>query len=368
MKLFFWGLTLLLFLPCPLSAQTCEISGELSAWLTYRDNVSDNYLLGMRYMPEATVSHSVSDNNTLDLTASANANFEVSTDSLVIDDDVSDIEFYRLWMRWSKKQFEVRGGLQKINFGPARILRSLMWFDRVDPRDPFSITDGVKGLLVRYYFLDNSNLWLWGLYGNDDIKGLETTETDKDSPELGGRYQFPLTRGEMAFSFHHRKTERRMWPDYTGTKIIGAQEERIALDAFRDIGVGLWFEAVAGRIRIDNQSSLWSEMLTVGGDYTFAGGIHLLAEHFLMAEGPHWDETDSIKSVTAVSLDYAINIMDRINMIAAYDWTDNKGQNFVGWQRTYDDWRIDILGFTAPEEIAGEFRGDGLRLIVTYSH
>jgi len=38
---------------------------------------------------------------------------------------------YRGWIRYSGSQFEARVGLQKINFGPAQLLRSLKWFARL---------------------------------------------------------------------------------------------------------------------------------------------------------------------------------------------------------------------------------------------
>ena len=63
-------------------------------------------------------------------------------------------------------KLHIEPGLQKINFGSATMLRPLMWFDQVDPRDPLQLTDGVWGVLGRYYFLNNANIWLWGLYGN----------------------------------------------------------------------------------------------------------------------------------------------------------------------------------------------------------
>jgi hypothetical protein len=64
-----------------------------------------------------------------------------------------DIKPYRLWARYSTSQLEIRAGLQKINFGSANILRPLMWFDQMDPRDPLQLTDGVWGILGRYYTL-----------------------------------------------------------------------------------------------------------------------------------------------------------------------------------------------------------------------
>ncbi|MDH3974635.1 MAG: hypothetical protein OEV42_10200 [Deltaproteobacteria bacterium] len=368
MKIFLFIITVMLSLPYAGTAQSFEIRGELSGWLTWRDNVPDDYLLGMRYIPEVTLSPSLFHNSKLDFMASVNAGFEAPTDRLVVNDDTSDVEFYRLWGRWSTKQFEARGGLQKINFGPARILRSLMWFDRIDPRDPFGLTEGVKGVLMRRYFVDNSNIWLWGLYGNDEVKGLEDIETDEETPEYGGRYQFPVEKGELAFSYHHRKIEKKVWLTDRGPARESAREDRIACDGFRDIGVGLWFESVAGRTAVDGGVSLWSEFLTVGADYTFGTGIHLLGEHFLMAAGPDWDETAGVNSISAFSADYAVNILDSVNTIITYDWFNYKSQSFLGWQRTYDDWRINALAFSGPQENAGKFRGDGLQIIVTYNH
>jgi len=376
MKCFLLIIAILFFAPLPLKAASYDIRGELSEWFTYRDNVPHNYFLGLRYMPELTLKQSISREGKLDFMASVNANFEVPSDNLVINNDTSESEFYRLWGRWSTRQFEARGGLQKINFGPARILRSLMWFDRIDPRDPFGLTEGVKGLLLRYYFLDNSNIWLWGLYGNDEIKGLEMAATDKSSPEFGGRYQFPLSMGEMAFSFHHRKVEKKWWPDGVAAMAEKAREDRLALDAFWDIGVGLWFEAVASMTRIERghdlgalrPSDIYAEFITVGADYTFDTGIHFLGEHFIKATGPDWDETASVRSVSAISADYGISIYDSINTIITYDWIIYERQGFVGWQRTYDNWRINLLGFGGPKRAAGKFGGDGLQIILTYNH
>ena len=86
----------------------------------------------------------------------------------------------------------VRGGLQKINFGSANLLRPLMWFDQIDPRDPLQLTDGVWGILGRYYFLNNANIWVWGLIGNDQRKGWEVIPSVKNKPEFGFRVQMPI--------------------------------------------------------------------------------------------------------------------------------------------------------------------------------
>jgi hypothetical protein len=366
-------IVLLFTLPLFSYAQPIELQGGLSSWLSYRDVAPDYSLLGLRYIPEMTLTKPLSKERKIDSLISANANFEAPTDKLQINDENSEAKFYRLWARWSTSQFEARAGLQKINFGPAKILRSLRWFDTIDARDPSGLTDGVKGLLLRYYFLDNSNVWLWGLYGNDEIKGLEVAPSDGERPELGGRYQFPLKAGEMAISLHHRKIDREEWIRSQAftlitSDLIDGREDRIAIDGFWDVGIGLWFEAVAGRIKIDNDSDLWGGNMTVGADYTLDSGIHILGEHFVMAAGDGWDETARKRSTSALSADYGISIMDSINSIITYDWVEDETQGFIGWQRSYDDWRINLLGFLGPELGSGKFSGDGVELILTYNH
>jgi hypothetical protein len=77
----------------------------------------------------------------------------------------------------------------------------------MDPRDPLQLTDGVWGVLGRYYFLNNSNIWLWALHGNKELKGWESTKTLNSAPEIGGRIQHPAGRGEIAISYHYRKID-----------------------------------------------------------------------------------------------------------------------------------------------------------------
>ena len=89
------------------------------------------------------------------------------------------------------------------------MLRPLMWFDKIDPRDPLQLTDGVWGLLARYYFLNNANIWLWGLYGNEKPKTWEIGKTNQHYPEFGGRFQSPVPKGEAAVSYHFRMADTR---------------------------------------------------------------------------------------------------------------------------------------------------------------
>ena len=320
-----------------------------------------------------TLSKLLSAAGKIDGLVSAKVNFEAPAGELQINNENSEAKFYRLWARWSSSQFEVRAGLQKINFGPAKILRSLRWFDTIDARDPSELTDGVKAFLTRYYFLDNSNVWFWCLYGNDEIKGLEEVSSDGERPEIGGRYQFPVSAGEMAISVHHRKLDRDKWTQSKAFTLISSdltdgREDRIAVDGFWDAGVGLWLEAVAGKISVDANSDLWGKYLTIGADYTLDSGIHILGEHFVIRAGKDWDETTAVRSTSALSVDYGISLLDRINSIISYDWVSNETQGIIGWQRTLDDWRINILSFSGSKLGSGKYSGDGVELILTYNH
>jgi len=145
---------------------------------------------------------------------------------------------YRLWGRLYGKNFEIRIGLQEINFGSATILRPLQWFDQIDPADPLRFTGGVYGLLVRYYFKNNSNLWLWCLSYNDEIRGYDPGITSNNTSEFGGRIQWPIYNGEIALTYHHRYISKFSFPEisYDFNKI---PENRFGIDMKVDIGVGL---------------------------------------------------------------------------------------------------------------------------------
>jgi len=151
---------------------TLHVQGQFSAWSTYSTKSDIKLGLGARYLPQLDYSLALGNNSKIDFEASANLNGSLA---LIPDDDKytsGHIKPYRLWVRYSTEHLELRTGLQKISFGSATLLRPLMWFDQLDPRDPLQLTDGVWGMLGRYYFPNNANLWLWGLEGNKNLKAL----------------------------------------------------------------------------------------------------------------------------------------------------------------------------------------------------
>ncbi|MQY66375.1 MAG: hypothetical protein GH147_07855 [Clostridia bacterium] len=342
-----------------LRAEEIMVNGQASAWVGYSEDLHG----GIRYIPELMVSHRLTEGSDID--------GDISLNAYIFDED-NDLKLYRLWARYATSQLEMRLGLQKINFGPAKVLRSLMWFDQVDVRDPLGLTDGVYGLLGRYYFLNNANIWVWGLYGNDELKGLETFKTDEDRLEFGGRFQHPVPRGEIAFSFHRRYLDSEDWKRKMAPRpeLAKGSENRYGIDGNWDIGVGLWFEAVVGKIKINRKENLWEEFLTVGTDYTFAigPGIHTLFEHFIESSGPEVFEQENVNRFSALSIDFSVTLLDSVNAIWYYDWRAERIYTYFDWQRTYDNWMVNLSIFSSRKDETGMYGGTGVQCMFTYNH
>ena len=182
-----------------------DFRGEVSGWYIYSRDGSENYCyMGARYIPRLTLTKELESGNLLDLDISLNA--YIAASSCDYEND-NDLELYRLNFRYATNLTETRLGLQKIAFGPAYILRALMWFDNVDPRDPLNLTDGVYALRFIYSALNNARYWAWVLYGNEDPMGYDFLPTADKVPEFGGRLQYPMLAGELAATFHTREVK-----------------------------------------------------------------------------------------------------------------------------------------------------------------
>ncbi len=350
--------------PLPEDFEPVRMNGQITSWGSWSESGDDEIAGGLRFIPEFSLSGYYPNGRSLDVELSlrgwtANPGGE------------SHGRPYRAWARYSGEQWELRAGLQKISFGPGRVLRSLRWFDRLDPRDPLGITDGVYALLYRRYSLNNSNLWLWGLHGNNEPKGLELYPSDEDGLEIGGRYQFPVKNGEMAVIVHRRKADLAAMPRIQILPLspFDGEETRFALDGLWDVGPGIWFEAAAAKLRIDSASKLYNQYLTVGADYTFdyGPGIHWLVEHFTASSGPEMDEQDDLVRLTAVSADLSLNMLDTLSAIGYYDWDEQRIYSFLGWQRTLDDYLLHISVYESRGSDTDDYGGSGLRVMITYN-
>ncbi|MCX8159860.1 MAG: hypothetical protein N3G18_02880 [Candidatus Saccharicenans sp.] len=308
----------------------------------------------------------------------------------------SQLKPYRLSLKYAASRFEARLGLQKISFGSASLLRPLMWFDRIDPRDPIQLTDGVYGLLIRTYVSTRTNLWAWVLYGNDDPKGWELLPTLRRHPEFGARAQFPAGPGELAFTVHHRRVDFNLAMAATNPAVsliplkpssplaITFPETRLAVDGKWDLGPGLWFEATLTNQRSTFLAFPWQRVLTIGLDYTLAtgNGLHLLAEYFQSdtATSPLSGSTFSSfrARFLATSASYPLTLLDQLSAIVFYDTLNRQLYSFIRWQRSYDRWSIHLMAFWNPAEFRiftapgadqpNLFAGKGLQLLLIYNY
>ncbi len=246
-------------------------------------------------------------------------------------------ESYRYWLRLSSPKAELRAGLQRLNFGTARVLRPLQWFDRINPLDQNEETKGVQALLYRYYFVNNTNIWLWGILAENETKGNELLASRDESIEYGARIQYPLPQAETAISFHTR--------EYDALPGLSGREYRMGIDLRTDAFIGFWLEGSASHFT--KADALPFENLvssTLGVDYTlgFGNGIYALLETNLTYFGTQ--ELTSLQNqgaTSALMLDYPLGLLDSIALLNIYDYKSQKSLHSLVYRRIYDHLSIE---------------------------
>ncbi len=358
------------------AAEAVAWQGRAMASLHGSDPADLPVWLAVRYLPQLNVQRR-SETGLMDFEASMNVNAALAWNPSDSTFYTSSCKAYRLWMRYSTEQLEIRLGLQKINFGSATLLRPLMWFDQVDPRDPLQLTDGVWGLLGRYYFLNNANLWLWLLWPTDRPKSWETEPSNPNVPEWGGRLQYPLPRGEIGLSGHVRTVQVR---SLDASSRAQPDERRIGIDGKWDWILGLWFEGawirrdqVGG---VDFDQSAW----TLGADYTFAigHGLNVLYEHLWVS----WDQGalpfNSARTFSGLSFSYPLSAFDQLYAIWYLDWKQKGVYRFLTWRRQWTHFSLNVMAFRNPTVLmlpnssrghtAAGWSGTGVQGMVIYHH
>jgi hypothetical protein len=324
-------------------ALNVDFRGQLSGWTIESRNQREwRNNSGLRYIPQFTAKQPLTEASFFDTEVSLNGFLTYDSEDTKKD---ADVKLYRLKLRFATAQTETQVGLQQINFGPARILRALRWFDQLDKRDPLQLTEGVYALRFTYNALNNANVWLWGLYGNDKPKGYETLPSVSDKPEFGGRLQYPVLKGELAATVHTRQVDASTLDasDFT--------ENRLALDGRWEVKVGLWFESVLQRQNTKVLPYEWTKMTTFGLDYTFGigNGLYMAAEHLMTVSSDEpfgWDEETH---VSALLLSYPLGLFDTLTAIGYYDWDQQEYSQHLSWQRAYDNLVISVNLFRYPE-------------------
>jgi hypothetical protein len=353
-------------------------SGQLSGWAQYAPDLNMNFWIGGRYIPQFNYAIPLNNSGKIDFEASANILGEMGAKLFSEADFDGNIKPYRAWVRYSSNRTELRFGLQKINFGSAQMLRPLMWFDSIDPRDPLQLTDGVWALLWRYYFNNNTNIWLWGLYGNKNLRGMEMVAAEKQTPEVGGRIQVPIPRGEVALSYHRRSA------DIPSMQQLGITlpfdrvgESRVGFDIRMDVGVGLWLEGSWTKFNQNLDMFTNQEIATLGTDFTFGvgNGLTTTFEHLVFSYDKNSFAFANLNNFSGLSLSYPINMFDSISAMAYYDWSGGNPYIFINWQKQFNNLTFYLMGYWNPKSyiLPGQmgnnrFTGKGIQLMVVWNH
>ncbi|MCF7796734.1 MAG: hypothetical protein K9N11_05880 [Lentisphaeria bacterium] len=292
--------------------------------------------ISVRFLPEYFGPLGMLSGGQLEMDVAADLYFNLTTGAQSIQSPLDEL-LYRSWLRWSTHQFEVRLGKQELNFGPARLLRSLRWFDARNPLDPLGLTQGVWAFTGRYYWLDNKNLWAWTIFNPRDLAmGIDLYPAERRTFQLGGRLQIPMGLGNLAVTIHEKVLAGSETPEW-----------RIGLDGQWDVGVGLWFEAV--RVMEPKSSTIaWMNLVTLGGDYTFGigNGLYAVTEY----QNIHNSALDQPSQTFAAQLNYPIGFMDQLFLLTLYNDNLHFSGYYAGWQRQYDrlSWQI-LAGYMDKE-------------------
>ncbi len=357
-----------------LNAQRIEFDGQVQLQANQGLQENSSLFWGGRYLPEVNFESAQDSLQSWSIQVAANASaFKSLNSETQINTDLAP---YRAWIRYLNKEWEFRLGLQKIDFGAASLLRPLQWFNQIDPRDPLALTNGVYGLLVRYYFKNNANLWLWSLYGNQKPRGFDLFDSSKTKTEWGGRFQFLVPKGEWGFTYHYRTADFRENAiiDYFGE----SPEHRLGLDAKWDLGIGLWTESTY--IKRSQPIGLFKHQFlsTLGADYTFGigNGLNLIAEHLINSLGRQHAFENQASHVSAINANYPLGLFNSISFLVYHQWSTNQNSLVLNYQEQFNKISAYLIAYynsnqfeaAQQNEILYTFSGPGLQLLLIYNH
>ncbi|CAM1354194.1 hypothetical protein [Tenacibaculum insulae] len=371
-KIFITGL-LIITSKISFSQEKLNFQGQLSAITSFSPDNELDWFVGARYIPQTSFQFNIDSVKTLDFEVAANIATTASFHPFNASKTTTDVDPYRIWARYSKNQFEIRAGLQKIDFGVATLLRPLQWFNQIDPRDPLQLTNGVYGVLARYYFLNNANIWLWGLYGNDKTRGFDVLKSADDEPEFGGRLQLPIPKGEIGFSYHHRTIN-----DNTVTSTNSLSENKYGIDAKWDVTVGLWLEATYSKKNKNIGLLTHQTLLNIGTDYTFGvgNGLNVVAEHLITSFDEKAYTFNNNQNTTALSANYPLGFFDTISAMYYYNWSSKDSTVFINFEHQFEKFSGYVMAYYNPKtqqniqtnDLTTSFSGPGIRLMLVYNH
>jgi len=359
-----------------------SFNGQVTTWGIGQFENPFGVQFGGRFVPTLLGNYNLTSTSKIDFEASLNINGTANFTAFRYDTVMGQFKPYRVWARYSGQNWEIRGGLQKINFGSAKMFRPLMWFDGMDIRDPLQLTDGVYGALGRYYFSNNANVWLWTLIGNKNPKGYEINGSAQWKPEVGGRFQMPAGPGQIAVSTNYRQISVHNPLSSLPTDNEFLNESRIGLDGKWDIGIGLWFES---SVTITDTKNVISPALfrvqdawNIGIDYTFGigNGLGATVEYFRYHLGQEFLTGGTTLNLIGSMFSYPVTMLDNVSAMFFYLPGPNLWLNYVNWSRTYDNWGLYAIAYWNPDNFQlmssqsqsrNLFAGKGLQIMVNYN-
>jgi len=334
-----------------------DFSGEWTGFLGQTFGDQDLSFWGGRYLPKWTVDTELDGPVRFEAELIPYLAYSAQT-SPTGSTDQAKSSLHRAWVRFYDENLGTRLGLQEIRFGPGKVLRSLQWFDTLDFQDPTGFSEAVEGLLVRRYFENNSNLWVWGLVNTKDQRyGQAIFSTAKDRPQWGGRMEMQAGRGEMAVSFNHSQVSL-----YNQQAVV--PENRLGLEFHQDLGVGVWGEGAVSQRSNTGYQPATDFLGTLGLDYTFAvlGGLYVLVEQQGQKIGTSGEGFTQSRGAYSGSL--PLSVQEQVR--ATYLESDG-GQS--SWQLDYrftsDAWVFGLVG--TGSYLQGETR-NGLVLLAQWNH
>ena len=352
-----------------------EFDGQILGQTNVGFGKESTKFLGTRYLPEFSFNKKIDSLSSFAIETSVNLSLSKTKIPGHSPDVNPNLSPYRIWLRYLKKNWELRLGLQKIDFGSAQLLRPIQWFNQIDPRDPLGLTNGVYGLLIRHYFKNNSNLWLWGLYGNEKQRGLDALTTLNDSPEFGGRFQTFIPKGEAALSYHYREAGANNIPFFEN---YSSPEHRIGFDSKIDIGFGMWTELTYVH-RTKNIGILTNQLLlNFGVDYTFRIGNGLtVSKEYLFSDSTDSMTNESLRrGFSALSFNYPLGLSSSLSGLIYQQWNNNTQTLMLNYQQQFNNLSGYIILYYNPKAVEGiqqndifqSFSGPGIQLLIVFNH
>ncbi len=192
---------------------------------------------------------------------------------------------------------------------------------------------------------------------------------------MGTRIQLPISRGEMALSYHFRSTSL---PDSLGPGLSEIPVIRLGFDARWDVDAGLWIEG--SWVHKGKNAGGFSNqlMLNLGADYTFGlgNGLYTVFEHLTAQSSEKLTVGGAFAQFSALSTQYPLGIVDQLSTMFFYDWTNRSVYSFVNWNHRFKQLTFYLMAYWNPQQYllpqkdngGQNFAGKGFQLMLVYNH